>query len=193
VGWYIPISIKDSKLHESFSIRNLPGVIFLSDSPAPLVLAEAIIHEYHHQLLFLQSAAHDLLIGGDEAAYYSPWRDDARPLEMLLHALYVFTGVVGFLRRIEDIPGIDMGVARGRREYIAHQLQLGFLQLPMDRLTDAGRALVAVVQAAANRHTADLNLKSSKRPARVIDHLERWRAAHPHLRPTEVGQGGIPS
>jgi HEXXH motif-containing protein len=68
--------------------------------PPFLKLAEAIVHEYFHNELFLHQESAELFDTRDEL-YYSPWRDDARPLNGLFHGAFVFTAVAAS-RSISD-------------------------------------------------------------------------------------------
>ncbi len=99
VRWYVPISSDDFRVHNSFSASTLLGVIFLSDAYNSLRLAEAMVHEYHHNQLYALMAGEELFDDVDGAILYSPWREDPRPLTGLFHALYVFTNVWNFLQR----------------------------------------------------------------------------------------------
>ena len=83
----------------SVSFRSLPKVIFLSVSDDPLVLAETLVHEADHNLLY----AIDRRFGfwkSNEAykpIHWSPWRDDPRPLDGNLRGASAFTTVSEFL------------------------------------------------------------------------------------------------
>ncbi len=79
----------------------LPGafiITFVANGPE---LADAIIHEFHHGLLFaleedgpfMEPQPYD---PQNDCRFYSPWRDDPRPLHGILHALYVFGPVAQF-------------------------------------------------------------------------------------------------
>lgn len=183
VGWYVPVISADPTKHRSFTAKGLDGVIFLSESPQRLTIAEAVVHEFHHLILYAKMEVEELLNGGSEPTFYSPWRDDARPLEMLLHALFVFAGVAEFLRRVEghDVAEAEQAAVRARRHYIARQLRLGLAQAPAESLTDAGRGVLRGIEAVVDRAEAELSALGAEPPPRLVDHFRAWCAAHPHL------------
>lgn len=67
----------------------------MSTIDGPPVLAESIVHEFRHNLLHQLERAYPIFEPGspNEARFYSPWRDDPRPLSGILHALFVFLDV----------------------------------------------------------------------------------------------------
>jgi HEXXH motif-containing protein len=80
----------------SASAQDMLGLIFLPGIQEVLDLAECYLHESLHQKLFRMDTCRPLF--SDPNAYvkdefYSPWRNDARPLNGILHGCYVFTGV----------------------------------------------------------------------------------------------------
>jgi HEXXH motif-containing protein len=79
------------------------GAIALSLPRDALSGAEALLHEFHHLVL---SAIEDLvpLLGQDDGQlYYSPWREDPRPLRGLLQGAYAYLGVTEFWRRMRHV------------------------------------------------------------------------------------------
>ncbi len=131
------------------SFSDLPGAFILSAVNEPYWMADALIHELLHNRLFFIVDRGEILEGlpeGDEAGeFYSPWRDDLRPLSGLLHAVYVYIGVTKFwfsVCRSEDTNEL-------RREYAADQavraildLKIGIAQLRrFASFTETGTAL----------------------------------------------------
>ena len=93
----VPVVSERPDVHTSSSFPELPGGFYISWHPDVLVLAEAIVHEYHHIKLNMILEIDPIITGGtEEAVFYSPWRDDPRPLSGLLHAVYAFSGVTRF-------------------------------------------------------------------------------------------------
>ena len=86
--------------YSNVSFSDLPGAFILSAVKEPYWMADALIHELLHNRLFFILDRGEILEGvaeGDEAGdFYSPWRDDLRPLSGLLHAVYVYVGVGKF-------------------------------------------------------------------------------------------------
>jgi hypothetical protein len=67
-------------------------------------LAEAIVHEYSHNLLNMVINSGEIFEGHvpSENTFYSPWREDPRPITGLLHAVFVFLNVSELLERISN-------------------------------------------------------------------------------------------
>lgn len=89
-------------------------------------LAEAMVHEYSHNLLNMVILSGEIFEGQVplEEIYYSPWRDDPRHISGILHAVFVFTNVSELLdrlsnanqdniylntRKLENLVKLDMG------------------------------------------------------------------------------------
>ncbi len=65
-------------------------------------LAEALVHEYSHNLLNMVILSGEVFDGAipKEEIYYSPWREDPRHISGVLHAVFVFTNVSELLDRL---------------------------------------------------------------------------------------------
>lgn len=78
------------------------GLIYLPNINDEYNLAECVLHELMHQKLCnIEDVA--LLFKGKghlQDKYYSPWRNDPRPLRMILHGLFVFTGIIEFWQQL---------------------------------------------------------------------------------------------
>jgi HEXXH motif-containing protein len=73
-------------------------------------LAEAIVHEYSHNLLNMVILSGEIFEGQvpREETYYSPWREDPRPIAGVLHAVFVFVNVSELLERVSNsIPEVS--------------------------------------------------------------------------------------
>ena len=97
----VPLKVISTAVPSS-SNSTILGVVFCTFVDDPLLLAEMLIHECSHNKLFLLQEEDPILdsnIHGDGWAddkYYSPWRSDPRPLNGILHGLYVFSEVINF-------------------------------------------------------------------------------------------------
>lgn len=130
--------VSSSELGGAFAFRGVPN---------PYSAAEAMIHEFHHNRLFALEEDGSLFEDGalgheDEALYYSPWRDEPRPLRGILHAIYVTTAQtrlwIEIVRRGDVDPALE---AYARNELVRHPLILEIAIGQMDRharLTKAG-------------------------------------------------------
>jgi HEXXH motif-containing protein len=182
VGWYVPIGTDSPEVHRSFSAANLAGVVFLSEATDILRLAEAIVHEFHHNELYAYSHVAPIIKPGSGELYYSPWREDARPLDGLIHAIFVFAGVCDFYRHVERRggPRPDSARLRERRSQRIHQLEIGLAQVSEAHLTDAGAALIASLRNRVAEHKRDLSVDTAA-PLSLERHLRVWLEVHPEL------------
>lgn len=71
------------------------GLVFLPAGTDDVNLAECLVHESLHQLLFRIEESADVFAPESSQAehFYSPWRTDGRSLRMVLHGAFVFSGV----------------------------------------------------------------------------------------------------
>jgi hypothetical protein len=86
--------------HLSVSFRMLPKAIFLASSEDPLVIAEVLVHESDHNMLYAIDRRLSLWKPGNaayEPIHWSPWRNDLRPLDGNLRGASAFTSVSEFL------------------------------------------------------------------------------------------------
>lgn len=88
--------------YSNVSYSDLPGAFILSAVQEPYWIADGLIHElFHNRLFFIEEREAILTNAGTEdgespGEFYSPWRDDLRPLSGLLHAIYVYLAVSQF-------------------------------------------------------------------------------------------------
>jgi HEXXH motif-containing protein len=72
------------------------GACMLTRPADAVALAATLVHEFQHTKL---GAVHDLFplhTAPRDELYYSPWRDDPRPLWGLMHGAYAYLGVTDF-------------------------------------------------------------------------------------------------
>jgi HEXXH motif-containing protein len=71
------------------------GLVFLPAVNRVYDIAECLFHEAMHQKLYRIDEATAIFEPNSPRGeiYYSPWRPEPRPLEMVLHGAYVFSGV----------------------------------------------------------------------------------------------------
>lgn len=103
----------------SYSDPDLPFSIFVgidhrATANGPLRLAEGILHECMHLQLTLIEGAVPMVAGtGDRL--HSPWQDKMRPVQGILHGLYVFRVIQDFHRslledgRLTEAEGAYLG------------------------------------------------------------------------------------
>ncbi|MDP3220369.1 MAG: HEXXH motif-containing putative peptide modification protein [Deltaproteobacteria bacterium] len=137
--------------------------------PSASVLCEMLVHEVSHSHLFVVQDIDPLLdprhhgSGWMPEALYSPWRDDPRPLNGLLHAAFVFARVARFWMRIYAC-GIDADRELAQRRLAALRLQLGVVSETLGRQahwTEAGHGFYLLLRgeiAAIRAETASFGL-----------------------------------
>lgn len=133
----------------NLSSSDFPGALICSVIDNPYRLADNFIHEFHHNRLFLIEQNNPLLCNSLEedqanSLYYSPWRQDLRPLRGIFHAVYVYTPVTRFwLNFYRSNPeGEKLDFAKSQLMTNLLQLQIGLEQLrKYGQFTDLGRDL----------------------------------------------------
>jgi hypothetical protein len=94
----------DDEIDISFSDPNLPFTAFVS-VPSPgvpvgaLRVAEALLHEAMHLQLTLIEKVIPLVLNTG-LTFFSPWKDEHRSAQGVLHGLYVFRAVDSFLTSV---------------------------------------------------------------------------------------------
>jgi HEXXH motif-containing protein len=137
---------------QGISFSDFPGAFIISYVAHPYLVAESIVHEFHHNRLFaIESAVPLVEDSGTEAAhYYSPFRPDPRPIRGLLHGLYVFVAVWRFWDKVRHSPDIEpvlRSFAIDRTFRIAFQLAIARRQLSTHPgLTMEGKAAFAILE-----------------------------------------------
>lgn len=111
----------------SFTLSNLPGLLFVGGSDRLLPIVEAIVHETGHARLHHANEIHPLARGEQREEYYSPWRNDPRPATGVLHGAYVFALVLAFWIEALDRSGSTLGAED--EAYIRSRIALVTVQL----------------------------------------------------------------
>jgi HEXXH motif-containing protein len=138
---------------DDFSPAEMPGAFVASVIHNPFVLADHFIHELQHNRLQLVEESGPLFEpgAGEEARYYSPWRDKPRGLYGIFHGAYVFLGVGRFWRTVyaaHDVGVRDRAYALDRLLRLPVQLDLALAVLHRHaRLTALGRSLLVEITA----------------------------------------------
>jgi hypothetical protein len=186
----------------STTFSEMLGCIYLTSHPDASLVGEQIVHEYCHTRLFATQALDDLLHetwpneSWDHPVFYSPWRQDPRPINGVLHGCYVFTNIARYwLGQLQSCEH-----AAGRLGLVTEQLRLGFRTLKTHarwtacgmeffrHLSGLGNALLEEARDALDaKRTPALDIEdlhSQNRTtcfAHTAHHAARWRAQHPHL------------
>lgn len=124
----IPVISNRDGVHLSSSFAAIMGSFYLSYTKDPVVLSEAIVHEYHHNKLNLIFMLDEIVLNkSDGNIFYSPWRRDLRPITGLLHGCFAFYGVVSYWYRCIEaeytVSPVDRSKIVNRVKVLINQLQ----------------------------------------------------------------------
>jgi HEXXH motif-containing protein len=184
----VPVRSQNPEVHISATFKEAPGVIALSWTPDTPVLAEALVHEYHHGKLNTLFAA-DVLITGPtkEAIFYSPWRPDPRPLVGLLHGVFAFHSVVDFWIKFLNakIPLLHERRLRQRLCLLCRQTKEAVETLASEGMfTKTGSILIESLLQRIGEFDSLISTDQEvlRRVERVMkDHKEHWEKEHGRL------------
>lgn len=89
--------------HMSCTSDQFFGSILMSRGNKFLI-AEALVHEYSHNVLNMIIKSGEIFDGPPamDEIYYSPWREDARHISGVFHAVFVFTNVSQLLEKLSQ-------------------------------------------------------------------------------------------
>jgi len=139
----------------SFSDNSVPGALYVSVWQGDRMidaydLADSLIHEHRHQKLYLLERLAPTVEGTD-VMVVSPWREDLRPPSGLLHAVFVFVELRRFWTYVRDHGAVRLhNRAMNQLQDTDTHLAQAFVTLETCPLSPAGRALTAVLRAAAD-------------------------------------------
>jgi HEXXH motif-containing protein len=184
IKWFFPILTQNpTSVHNSFTAQRLLGGMFLSGGYRLMPLLETIVHEYHHTELYILMATREVIGEARARLYYSPWRDDARPLLGLFHALHVFSQIDEFYARAEQSPAFEdyRDYIAARRVDIYRQLRVGMQQVREDELPEVGREIYGFIAEQLDRREKEQDKRYSRLSPEMIDHLGKWCRKHPEI------------
>lgn len=100
------IKANDPETDVSYSHPEIPFSIFFSiceevSEISDLRTAESILHESMHLLLTLIEKEVPLVNSSSTEVYYSPWREEERPVRGVLHGAFVFKAISDFYLLLE--------------------------------------------------------------------------------------------
>jgi HEXXH motif-containing protein len=133
------VALKPSDIgdYSNISHSDLPGCFVVTVANDPYLMADFFIHEFHHnRFFFVEELGGFFADQGDNLMmsneYYSPFRDDLRPLHGIFHGLYVFLAVWRFwyaVHRSEDTSGLRHDAVCDQVTTISIQLAIAVSQL----------------------------------------------------------------
>jgi HEXXH motif-containing protein len=155
------------------------GMIALSLPSDSTSFAEALIHEFHHQVLSAIEDITPLICSTPEPQLvYAPWRDDPRPVHNLLQGSYAFFGVCDFWGR----QRAARDTALRRRADISFRLRQRQLSDTLPKIQTSGllTEVGARFASAMLRRISDWQAIPATMSETVVydmrfEHLLRWR------------------
>jgi HEXXH motif-containing protein len=183
VRTFVPITSPDPLVGCSLSDRNLPGAI-MSTIDGPAVLAENLVHEFRHNLLHQLEQVHPLYLSDSpvQAVFYSPWRDDPRPLHGILHALFVFLDVCAIHAGVRNASLGDQADLQDSAVRLAGnvlRMDLALLEFRRHaKTTEFGSGFVEGIETAMTRFRE----MAANLPAAAIDEAREQVEAHRRAR-----------
>lgn len=128
-------------MHQSWSRKDTPGVIFMTAPQDALEGLEAIVHESAHRHLFLAETYGPLVKPNDSAIYKSPLRRDPRPLRGILLACHAIAYMYAFYSQALSMGLDEDGIAESRINVLKAQYidSLTILNEAKHKLTANGR------------------------------------------------------
>ncbi|MFI0236015.1 HEXXH motif domain-containing protein [Streptomyces sp. NPDC016845] len=152
-------------------------------------LAAVLAHEIQHTKLSMLMHLYQLYEPDDDTLFYTPWRDEPRPLRGLLQGVYAFTAVTRFWRGRALSPVDDHATAGF--EYALWRRQL--LRVLRDfethkGLTELGRRLVRRLgeSVAQGEHPARFGPVDAMARDAADHHTMSWRLHHLEPDPATV-------
>jgi len=187
----VPVHSHAIDVHRSQTFREIPGLLILSWMSDTSVIVEALVHEYHHHKLNALLNLDPIIVeGSPEAIYYSPWRDDTRPLSGILQGIYVFQAVLEFGHKIlkTDIPVLQEKRLQ-QRVYTAKQQLLTALKVLKTNagFSLIGQSLIEAIEKNINRVEPEVS-KTEKQliDVRLKEHQRQWEATNLNLIGTQI-------
>lgn len=115
----------DPEIDLSYSHPHIPFSIFVSlckdDSElSNLRVAESILHEAMHLKLTLIEGIVPLVKPDTDAVFYSPWKEEERPVKGVLHGLFVFRAIKNFYRLLHIE---DLALFAHRNDFVKYRLE----------------------------------------------------------------------
>jgi HEXXH motif-containing protein len=133
------VALKPSDIgdYSNISHSDLPGCFVVTVANDPYLMADFFIHEFHHnRFFFVEERGRFFSDDGDNLMmsnqYYSPFRDDLRPLHGIFHGLYVYLAVWRFWYAVyqsEETSGLRRDAVRDQVTTISIQLAIAVSQL----------------------------------------------------------------
>lgn len=180
----VPLSARSGAPGFSVTSEDAFGAFALTQPRGPATFAATLVHEFQHSKLGALWRAVPLFDRAGKETYYSPWRDDPRPLGGLMQGAFAFLSVADFWRALRTEPTVD---ERAEHEFARLREEVLLALETLDtcgRLTPDGWRIVAAMRASLDRLMAERVPRSVVARAREIVREKRaaWDARQADLR-----------
>lgn len=172
----IPFRLPSASTGEAF------GSAIISKPDDPVSLGATLVHEFQH--IRLGGLLHMATLRAEDPRqrFYTPWRDDPRPLPGVLQGLYAFFGVAEYWRAVA-VNGPDRARRRARFEFAlwrdATWRTLRTLQNDKEMTSEGQRFLDGVAERLGPWQSEPVSADALTLAADVAaDHLAGWRLRH---------------
>ncbi|MFB8798408.1 MAG: HEXXH motif-containing putative peptide modification protein [Microcoleus sp.] len=187
----VPVHSHAIDVHRSQTFREIPGLLILSWMSDTSVIVEALVHEYHHHKLNALLNLEPIIVeGSPEEIYYSPWRDDPRPLSGILQGIYVFQAVLELWHKIlkTDIPVLQEKRLQQKVYSAKKQLLTALKVLTTNAgFSLIGQALIEAIEENIDRVEPEISqIEQQQIDLRLKEHQQKWEAANPNLVGTKI-------
>lgn len=181
----VPIYSHANDVHRSQTFREIPGLIILSWMSNTSIIVEALVHEYHHHKLNALLNLDSIIAHSGEAIYYSPWRNDPRPLDGILQGIYVFQSVLEFWHKFlkADIPVLQENRLKKRVYTVKKQLETALKILKNNAsFSSLGQALIESVEENINQIEPEISAPE-RQPIdiQLKEHQQIWKEKNYNL------------
>lgn len=182
----VPVYSHAHDVHISQTFRAIPGVVILSWMSNTSVIVEALVHEYHHHKLNALLNLDPIIAEGTfEEIYYSPWRNDPRPLDGILQGIYVFQAVLDFWDKFlqADIPVLQENRLKKRVYKLKKQLETALKTLKNHAsFSSIGEALIESVEENINQIETEILVADQQLiDMQLKEHQQIWEEKNYHL------------
>ncbi|HZM84652.1 MAG TPA: HEXXH motif domain-containing protein [Candidatus Limnocylindrales bacterium] len=175
----VPLHTVHRTLGANVTNRDAFGSVAMTTPASAEALAVGLVHEFQHGKLYALNDIVKLHEHGDDEYYYTPWRDDPRPLGAALQGAYAFLGVTNFWRvqrrvnRSAKAVHAEAEFARWRdRVRVTTRALMG-----SPSFTPSGRQLISGMWAAQEEWSGEQVSTTAAELARAAseDHWMGWR------------------
>jgi hypothetical protein len=165
--------------HGSMSPKSIMGSVFLPEIDDSILISECFIHECLHQYLYRLEHVSNFFENNDglEEFYYSPWKDEPRPLIMVLHGAFVFTGVIMFYIELskKDLPTKFINLFKERIFYRYTQVNIAINVLKKNnKFTKFGNDIFEILESYVDEIAHSDYCDNSLQIDNVLEHYSKF-------------------